>query len=497
MGQSEPAHVLVLSGPGNNGGDALVAASHLAERGWHVEVWTWNRHETRPDLEAQLQELGVKITRFETDDADFTTVLRRSTLVLDGLLGTGLTRDVGGGLARIIREVQAAELPLVAIDLPTGVDSDTGQVRGVALRADLTIALGHLKYGHVIPPGNTYCGRILRGEIGLDAKASSETAKGHLLTNEGVRTLLPAREADANKGDFGKAMIVAGSVNYVGAAALAAWGALRSGTGLVTLGCPADLLGMVAAKVTESTFLPLPSDLGVLAAHAADKLRANLDGYDALLIGCGIGNTRETAAFLRNLLEQPAAGSRTGQRSIGFAVRATAESETDGGGAAALPSLVLDADALNILSEWDNWQNSVPKNSVLTPHPGELARLLDISVAEVQSDRVKVARQAAVDWKQIVVLKGAGTIIAAPDDGIYVSPFSNPALATAGSGDVLAGSIAGLIAQGLKPLDAASTAVYLHGMAGDLLREKYGESGGLAGDLPILLAVARKALLEA
>ena len=331
----------------------------------------------------------------------------------------------------------------------------------------------------------------------MSERTSKTTAVGEVMTAESIKAKLPARPDDAHKGDFGKAMVVAGSVNYVGAAALAVQGAMRSGAGLVTLGCPGDLLGILAAKLTECTFLPLPSDLGALAAHAADKLRDDLEGYSALLVGCGIGKDKATVAFLRNLLGKPEGGARPTQRSIGFATRVPDGKEPEDKGKNALPPLVLDADALNILAEWEEWQGSVPEGSVLTPHPGELARLMGGTVEDVQRDRVGAARQAARDWKQIVVLKGAGTVVAEPGGRVSVSPFSNPALATAGSGDVLAGCIAGLIAQGMEPLDAACAGVYLHGTAGDLLREEYGLSGGLAGDLPLLMARAGKQLREA
>jgi NAD(P)H-hydrate epimerase len=488
--------VLALVGPGNNGGDALVAARHLTHHGWKVECWTWARHENRPDLVNSLQEVGVPILDIKGKERDFTSALQRSTLVLDGLLGTGLTRDIAGDLAEIIGQVQASRLPIVAIDIPTGIDSDTGTVRGTAAIAAMTVALGVLKYGHVLAPGPRYCGEIFLGDIGLGSEAEKAIVNGELLSPEGIQALLPQRSPDAHKGDFGKVMIVAGSINYVGAAALAVSGALRSGAGLVTLGCPGDLLGMLAAKLTENTFLPLPSDLGVLAAHAADKLRSNLEGYDALLVGCGISNDKATTGFLRNLLDATTGASRTGPRTIGFAARTPEEKTSEEGSSGALPSLVLDADALNILSEWDDWHRSVPPGSVLTPHPGEMARLLGTTVESVQGDRVGAARQAASDWKQVVVLKGANTIIAGPDGHIYVSPFANAALAVGGSGDVLAGCIAGFIAQGLKPVDAAQVGVFLHGMAGEMLSEEYGPSGGLAGELPVLLARASKKLRE-
>jgi ADP-dependent NAD(P)H-hydrate dehydratase / NAD(P)H-hydrate epimerase len=347
-------HVLVLAGPGNNGGDALIAAGHLEHAGWRVTVVTWSRRE-KDELSARLRELDVPVLPFGGARSPlFTELLDRSTLVVDGLLGTGLQRDIEGELADLIDEVNAKRKPVLAIDIPTGIDSDTGAVRGRAMRARNTIALGHFKFGHVLEPGRGYAGKIILGDIGLSASTNnkSATGEGKLLADADIAASLPGRPDDSHKGTYGKAMIVAGSINYVGSAALAAWGALRAGAGLVTLGIPGDLLGMLAAKVTEATFLPLPSDLGVLASPAADKLRTALEGYSALLIGCGIGREKETAQFLRNLIERAEAAHASAPRSIGFAMpRRDTSQEPEKTEAGALPRLVLDADALNIVAE--------------------------------------------------------------------------------------------------------------------------------------------------
>lgn len=324
------------------------------------------------------------------------------------------------------------------------------------------------------------------------SESKKDSGSGELLTEEMVRKMLPMRPDYANKGTFGKVMVVAGSVNYVGAAALATQGAMRVGVGLATLAPPGDLLSMLAAKLTECTFLPLPSDMGVIASHAAEKVRDGLDEYTALLIGCGIGKEKETAGFLKNLLAQSEAASRPASRQIGFASHMPKGEEKGDEDKKRLPPLVLDGDALNILAEWEEWHKSLPGETILTPHPGEMARLTGSTVDEVQADRVPVAAQAAARWNCVVVLKGAATVIVGPDGKVYISPFSNAALATAGTGDVLAGAIAGLRAQGLNAIEAACTGVFLHGLAGEMLSEEYGPAGGLAGDLPVLLARAQK-----
>lgn len=327
----------------------------------------------------------------------------------------------------------------------------------------------------------------------MSQATSREVAQGTLLTDAIVKKMLPVRTDEANKGTFGKAMVVAGSVNYIGAATLAVEGAMRSGAGLVTLACAGELLPILAVKLTECTFLPLPSDLGVIAQHAAETVLSSCKGYASLLVGCGIGQEKETASFMRHLLSKPETTASAASRPIGFASRVRDAKPTENEHAT-LPPMVIDGDGLNLLSEWADWAAHVPENSVLTPHPGEMARLTGKTVEEVQADRVSIAKEHATKWKQVVVLKGASTVIADPSGQLYVSPFANSALATAGTGDVLAGTIAGLLAQGLEPLAAACAGVYIHGKAGDLLREEYGEAGGLAGDLARLMPQAQKQL---
>lgn len=496
FGHLSAPKVLVMSGPGNNGGDALVVARHLHDRGWAVRCRTWARSAAGDErLREPLVERDLVVTQLESDTQQATVLadIKWCDLVVDGLLGTGIERDVAGELARLVDTMNASGRPVVAIDLPTGVSSDTGAIRGAAIRATVTVALGHLKYGHLLHPGAAMSGDIRLEGIGLDTSKSKAISSGTLLDEAFVRELLPERAPDANKGTFGKVMVVAGSVNYIGAARLAVEGAMRSGAGLVTLACPGDLLPMMASRLTESTFLLLPSDMGSISSHALEKLRAALAGYTALVVGCGIGQDKETTAFVKALLSSTESTHPSVPRPMGFSSRPR-EEQREKDPSIALPSLVLDGDALGILASLDNWVESVPTGSVLTPHPGEMSKLLGSTVEEVQGDRVSAAKSVAKKARSVVVLKGAATLIADPGGKLFVSPFSNPALATAGTGDVLAGLIGGLLAQGLSPLNAACAGVYLHGMAGELLREEYGVAGGLAGDLPVLVARAQKQL---
>ncbi|GAC1366230.1 MAG: hypothetical protein NVSMB42_26240 [Herpetosiphon sp.] len=339
------------------------------------------------------------------------------------------------------------------------------------------------------------------------------------LTTSGVRGLLPARPADSNKGTFGKVLVVAGSGNYPGAAFLTASGALRSGAGLVTLAVGRSLFGALAASVHEATFLPLPEeDWGVLGSGAANEIRSNLDGYKVLVVGPGLGQEDDTKTFLKRLfgIEHAKTSAHVGfikaaaakqdrhaTSSVGFGrshspvpdkghvspVKANPE-------LAVLPQLVLDADALNILAEIDDWhQHLTPRSVILTPHPGEMARLLHLENAQaIHGSREDHARQAADRWGQIVVLKGAQTVIASPDGEVMIGPEGNAALATAGTGDVLAGLIGGFVAQGVELFAAAQLGVWIHAAAGQHVRDEMGDMGTVASDLLVRIPHALQGL---
>ena len=296
-----------------------------------------------------------------------------------------------------------------------------------------------------------------------------------------VRDRLPARPDDAHKGTFGKALIVAGSANYTGAAYLAGAGAIRVGAGLATLGVAGMLYPILAARLVETTWLLLPHDMGALRADAAKVVLEKIEGYTALLVGPGLGQEEDTEEFVHRLLVGKQVEAQRARR-IGFATEPTAEEAAPE--APKLPATVIDADALNALAKMENWSASLTAASaVLTPHPGEMARLLGSTTEEVQADRMATAKSAAEKFGQVVVLKGANTVIAAPDGQVAVSPFANPALATAGSGDVLAGAIVGFLAQGLSAFDAAVCGVYVHGLAGERARAELGDAGVIASDL--------------
>jgi NAD(P)H-hydrate epimerase len=295
----------------------------------------------------------------------------------------------------------------------------------------------------------------------------AESVTVELMTDDWAQSILPKRPLNANKGTFGKVLVVAGSINYIGAAYLACEGAMRAGAGLVTLATAVSLQPILAAKLTETTYLPLPEvQPGVTALTAAKILHNHCEDYNVLLVGCGLGQRPPTIDFVNALIVEK------------------------------LPKLILDADALNALSKTANWWQKLPADAILTPHPGEMARLANTSVEAVQSDRLGIAQKMAKQWQKTVVLKGAYTVVAHPDGRAKTSPFANPGLASAGTGDVLSGAIAGLLAQGISSFDAAALGVYLHGKAGEAVRTRLGDAGMVASDLLPELPLVIKGLKE-
>ncbi len=472
LGSLEERRIVVLCGPGNNGGDGLVAARHLGDWGVNVGVYLLKPRENDPLVDA-VRELEVPVACAE-DDADQETLrswLTGSDLVIDALLGTGRARPIEGTLAAVLDTVRTAREnspppKILAVDLPSGLDADSGAVDEHAVAADQTVTFQFPKLG-LYTPARDVAGRLQVVEIGIPASAAQDLPL-ELLERSWVRKHLPERPASANKGTFGKVLSLTGSLQYVGAAYLATAAAARAGAGLVTFACVHSILPILAAKFSEGTFLPLPEEDGFLAVGAASRVIEELEHYDVLLAGCGLSRHDSTAVAFTDLL------GRIPLKLKGF---------------------VFDADALNILSEVDDWPALVPTGGVLTPHPGEMARLTGKSVAEIQAKRMETAANAARQWQQVVVLKGAGTIVAAPDGRTWLSPFSNAALASAGTGDVLAGTIAGLLAQGLPAPEAAACGVFLHGTAGDLLRKELGDAGVLASDVLGALPRARQDVL--
>jgi NAD(P)H-hydrate epimerase len=492
--------VLVLVGPGNNGGDGLVCARYLHEAGASVVLYIWNRD---PEGDGNLdQALAKKIYRTWASEDEEHKRLRHyaqnADLIVDALLGTGVTRPIEGTLKALLEEVHkivrarrqrpcpplcipskprtspARKPQILAVDVPSGVNCTTGHADPVTLPADLTVTFAFPKVGQFRFPGAGLVGELVVADIGIDPDLVKDISL-ELANPTDVGTRLPERPSQAHKGSFGKTMIVAGSINYLGAAYLASTAATRVGSGLVTLGIANSLLSILASKLTEVTYLPLPDEQGALTPEGIKVLQEELPDYTAVLLGPGLGQHHRTAQFVRQFL---GLGKGNEQR-LGF-VAPRAEADDD----VVLPDLVvIDADGLNALASTPKWWERLDTQAVLTPHPGEMSRLLDRSIEEINGDRIATAQEAADLWGQIVVLKGAYTVIAAPDGRTTVSPFANPGLASAGTGDVLAGTIVGLASQGLDPYAAAVSGVYVHGLAGERVRAELGEAGMVASDL--------------
>src|SRR5713101_3007822 len=447
--------VLLLIGPGNNGGDGLVVARYLEEWGARVTLYYWK--------EKLLVSNGRDVAAAETA-GELESAMRRAEYVLDSLLGTGRSRplpdDMRALLARVRQERERREtLRVVAIDLPTGLNADTGEVDPGTIPADITITLAFPKQGFFFFPGRGYTGELYAGDIGLPPEME-QGIRSEMLTAALVEKLLPQRPLDSNKGTFGKVMLLCGSPAYPGSAYLAGNAASRIGAGLVTLAVTEQMLPIYASAFHEATFLLLPQEAEG-SFERANTLMNNLDGYRVLLTGPGLGQSPYIREVLLELLEY---------------LRAMPDEKR--------PHLIVDADGLNNLSALERWWTLLPKGTVITPHPGEMGRLCKgLKVSGGDIDRLELARRKAQEWQVTLVLKGACTIIAEPRGRTRINWQANPALATAGTGDVLAGMIAGLLAQKVSPFDAASAAVYLHTVAADLVSAGIGTTGLLASDL--------------
>jgi NAD(P)H-hydrate epimerase len=458
----------VVCGRGNNGGDGFVVARTLVQRGVDTAVFLLGSvAEVRGDARTNLEILGrigmtvVEITNAQEWELHFSE-LSECQLVVDAILGTGFRGQLAGFLETVVADLNALGVPIVSIDLPTGVSADSAIVEGPAVEASMTVTLAAPKIPLVFPPADSHAGDLVIADIGIPLPLLDELEGQHLaiLTRDEMREVVPARTADSHKGDFGRVLIVAGSLGRAGAAHLAALGALRSGAGLVTVATPRSCLPVVASMGPEYMTEPLDeTELGTVDFAAIDRV---LDlKSDVIAIGPGLGQAPSTAAFVHTLLE------RSG-----------------------VP-IVLDADALNAFAgEPDRLIGREEVAVVITPHPGEMARLLNTSVEAVQRDRVRHAREFAASHRVHVVLKGHRTIVAAPDGRTFVNLTGNAGMATGGTGDLLTGMLAAWFAQLLDAEAACKLAVYLHGTAGDLAEADEGEVALIAGDVAARLGDA-------
>jgi len=455
------SHVVVICGPGNNGGDGYVMARYLSQAGLRIIVLVLadlgrisgdalTNLEIIKRMDLDIREVPGpkewKKIRMSLADCDY---------IIDGILGTGLNAPVRDYYGKVIEDVNASGKPVMAIDIPSGLNADTGGITGVAVRADLTVTFGFPKLGQMLYPGADLVGRLARIDIGIpDSVAERVKAAYQMLEPDDFAELFTEEKKDIHKGARGHLLILAGSTGKTGAATLAALGALRAGAGLVTLGIPKSLNNILETKLTEAMTVPLPeTDEGSLALKAKDDIYRLVEGKSALAIGPGLSTNPETSALIREIV--------TGCE---------------------LP-MVIDADGLNALAGDADAMKGLDAKKILTPHPGEMGRLTGLKSGDVQQDRAGTVYRFAKEHGCCLVLKGARTLVAEPGGKVYLNPTGNPALSSGGSGDVLTGLISGFLARGWPTVSAATAGVYMHGLAADLLAEDMGEVGVLAGEL--------------
>jgi hydroxyethylthiazole kinase-like uncharacterized protein yjeF len=448
---------VVFCGKGNNGGDGLVIARHLHNKGAKVSVRLFSsrmKGDALTNLEI-ARKMGIEIKPVSRDLKSETALVRHADAVIDAIFGTGLKSEIDKTYRAVIGMINAHAKRVVAVDIPSGVDSDMGGIMGAAIRADMTVTFGLPKRGLYLYPGAQMAGKVRVLDISIPAGAVSKAPiKAGLLTASDVSSLIKPRLPESHKGDYGHLLILAGSVGKTGAAVLAAKAASRAGAGLVTVGVPESLNDIFEEKLTEEMTVPLPETRGrSLSSKGMDRILELLKGKTALALGPGISTDPDTAMLVGNLLPK-----------------------------LRIPTLV-DADGLNILAHDETPLTKAKAPIALTPHPGEMGRLLGILAREVQADRPGAATKLAGEFGVTVVLKGARTLIAYPDGDFFINPTGNPGMATGGTGDVLTGIIGSFMAQGLSVPDAARLGVYVHGRAGDEAATVKGEAGLIAGDI--------------
>lgn len=476
--------VVGLVGPGNNGGDTLIALTLLAESGWGASAYLVKRK--KDDLVKGFTDAGGELITGKDAFTKLAESIEVADVLLDGVLGTGIKLPLKKEAADLLEEVNVIlesleEAPLVvAVDCPSGVDCDSGDVAEQTIPADLTVTMAAVKQGLVKLPAFEYIGELDVVDIGLpDDLKSLKDVKTEVPEADSIAAMLPERPLASHKGTFGTALLATGSLSFTGAALLAGEAAYRSGAGLVTLAVPGLLHSALAGQLPEATWALLPHEKGGISASAVEVLTRHFEKASALLIGPGFGTEDGTKEFIDKLLN--GRSSQKKSASIGFV---HGDSETKNDDEVVLPPMIVDADGLNLLSQIMDWYKKIPAGSILTPHPGEMASLTRLSKEEIQEDRQAIASKYAKDWGHVIVLKGAFTIIASPDGRMTLIPVASPALARAGTGDVLAGLITGLRAQGMEAYEAAVAGAWIHAQAGLYAADDLGTTASvLAGDV--------------
>ena len=453
-------HTSIICGTGNNGGDGFAVARHLASMDWDVEVFICgDKSRITGDALTNLQvikKLNMPIYVIEDPDmVELDRSLSRSQLIIDGMLGTGFRGRLRGNYEAVVEKINKQHKFVLSIDNPTGLNCDTGFAEESCIKADKTVTLGLPKIGLVINDGPYYCGELSVCGLSIPEEVYESIGIRRFLTEiDDLRSLIKPRKLNNHKGSFGRVFIAAGSKGMEGAGLLAAKAALRSGAGIVELAVPEGAFDAVRGKIPVLITRGLSDDgEGCLSFKCCEEILFEAEKASVLLIGPGIRTTQQVKEAVANTIINCS------------------------------KPLVLDADGLNAISDEPEILLKRPETTIITPHPGEMARLMDVSTSEIQQNRLEVAENFANKYKVIVVLKGYRTIIAAPWGETWINPTGNPGMATAGSGDVLGGVIASFIAQGMSPMEAAVCGAYIHGAAGDRAAEKFGQWGMVASDI--------------
>jgi len=448
----------IICGKGNNGGDGLALARRLRIRGVPVRVallapFASYKGEAKVNLSI-LRKTDVEIVP-NASSAAIAEIIDWSDILVDAMLGVGLSLPLKGNYALAAELMNMAGRPVVAVDIPTGINADTGEVMGTAVRADLTVTMALPKRGLVLHPGASFSGRVRVADIGMPPEVvEKEKIRASMLDQGLAEGQMAERDRDAHKGDYGHLLVIAGSLGKAGAAVMAARGALRSGVGLVSVATPIGLVPLIQQQVFEAMCIPAGESVdGTLSIGSEEELVKVAEKMSACAIGPGLTTHYETVQVVKDLIQR-----------------------------ITVP-MVIDADGVNALAGNPGILFKAKAPVVLTPHPGEMARLVGTSPADVQRDRINIAQAFAEEYGVTLVLKGAGTVIATPQGEVFINTTGNPGMATGGTGDVLTGMIGSLLSQGYGPTQAACLAVYLHGLAGDLAAGEKGEAGMIAGDV--------------
>jgi hydroxyethylthiazole kinase-like uncharacterized protein yjeF len=485
--------VIVVSGSGNNGGDGLAVARNLHNEGWDVKVFLAARPEDlKRDALIQYKaavKFGVDIKPIKELLTNYSSLIARHSIIVDAILGTGLSKNVSGMLSDVIKLINKLKRPVFSVDIPSGISSDNGQVLGEAVKAEYTVTFGLPKRGHLLYPGAEYSGKLFIEDIGFPKELlRSEKCNVELLEKNAVSALIHERHSYSHKGDYGHVLVVAGSRGKTGALLMAARACLRTGAGLVTIGIPESLADVFQSRVTEEMTLILPDKGdGTLSEKASNKILDFLNKTaDLLAIGPGIGVSKETKKLIKILIKN------------------------------SLAPVVIDADGINSIEGEVEVFSKAKAPIILTPHPGEMARLLSqksevrsqksetnpptppfakggqggITIQDIEKDRINIATSFAKETGTYLVLKGVPTIIAIPDGKAFINSTGNPGMATGGTGDILTGMISGFLSQTMNPLLACILGVYMHGLAGDIAASEKGQHTMIATDIIDKIAAA-------